>query len=74
MNRSYRAVTTAAVFFCVALAVVSGASGEQAGPTFYVEQNHLDLGTVVAGEIVTGIFVFHNEGSEDVRIIRAAPS
>ena len=39
-----------------------------------VEEPQLDLGTVVAGESVTATFIFHNDGPEDVNIIRAKPS
>ena len=74
MIRNLRAVAPAAVFFSVVMAVTNTSIAEDAAPSFYAEQTHLDLGTVVAGEVVPAIFVFRNEGSQDVRILRATPS
>jgi predicted secreted protein len=74
MIRDLRAVAPAAVFFCAMMAVSANLVAEKPAPSFYAEQTHLDLGIVVAGDVVTATFVFHNEGSEDVRILRAAPS
>ena len=74
MTRNLHAVAPAAAFFFALMAVCSQLIAEEAKPSFYAEQTHLDLGTVVAGEVVPATFIFHNEGSEDVRILRAAPS
>ncbi len=74
MIRILRAVAQPAVFFFGLMALANTSVAEDAAPSFYAEQTHLDLGTVVAGEVVTATFVFHNEGSEDVKILRAAPS
>ena len=38
------------------------------------EQVSLDLGTVRAGQDAVGTFVFHNDGAQVVKIIRAKPS
>jgi hypothetical protein len=56
------------------MVVTHVAVAEDDGPSFRVEQAALDLGTVVAGEAVKATFVFHNDGPEDVHIIRAKPS
>jgi hypothetical protein len=39
-----------------------------------VETAQLDLGEIVAGQAAVGTFTFHNDGPEDIRIIRAKPS
>jgi hypothetical protein len=74
MIRNLRAVAPAAVLFLTLMALSNTSIAEDPGPSFYAEQTHLDLGTVVAGEVVPAIFVFRNEGSKDVRILRATPS
>jgi hypothetical protein len=74
MIRDLRAVLPAAVLLCAMMAVSANLVAEKPAPSFYAEQTHLDLGTVIAGEVVSAIFVFHNEGLEDVRILRATPS
>lgn len=59
--------------FC-ALASFSFAQTPSQPASFTVEQSSLELGKVVAGQTVTATFVFHNDGPEDVHIIRAKPS
>lgn len=56
------------------LASLSFAQAPSQPSSFAVEQPSLELGKVVAGETVTATFVFHNDGPEDVHIIRAKPS
>jgi hypothetical protein len=43
-------------------------------PVLRVEQSNLDLGTIRAGQEAVGTFVFHNDGTTVVKIIRAKPS
>lgn len=74
MTSQLRAVAPAAVIFFAVLAVTAAAADENAAPTFRVENTELDLGTIVAGSEATATFVFHNDGPDDVRIIRAKPS
>jgi hypothetical protein len=74
MIRSHRVVAPAAALVCALLAVAVAAAAEDGKASFWVEDMSLDLGTVVAGETATGTFVFHNDGPEDVKIIRAKPS
>ena len=74
MMRSRRVVAPAAALVCALMAVALTADAEEDKASLWVEDTSLDLGTVVAGETVTGTFVFHNDGPEDVKIIRAKPS
>jgi hypothetical protein len=69
-----RAVAPAAAFLWIVMATTRPALTAPGGASFRVESASLDLGTVVAGETVEATFVFHNDGSEDVHIIRARPS
>ena len=74
MMRSLRAVVPAMALVCALTAVSLTAAAEDGRASFWVEQPSLDLGTVVAGESATATFVFHNDGPEDIHIIRAKPS
>jgi hypothetical protein len=74
MMQNLRAVAPAAALVCALMAVTHAAAAEDGGPSFRVEEAELDLGTVVAGQSVTATFIFHNDGPEDVNIIRAKPS
>ena len=60
--------------WCAQMAAAVTASAEDEKASFWVEKTHLDLGTVVAGETANATFVFHNDGADDVHIIRATPS
>ena len=61
----------AAVLFTV---IPAGAQGETVAQSFRVEQKAIDLGDVTAGQENRAVFVFHNDGDADVRILRAKPS
>ena len=74
MTRHSRAVALAAAFVFAGFAVTHLAVAQDRQPSFWVEEAELDLGTIVAGTIATATFVFHNDGPEDVHIIRAKPS
>jgi hypothetical protein len=74
MTRSFRAVAPAAALVFVLMAFAHFTDAEDAKTSFWVEEPNKDLGTVVAGESVTAAFVFHNDGPDDVNIIRAKPS
>jgi hypothetical protein len=74
MNQQLRAVAPAAALVFVSMAVVCAAVAEDGKASFWVEESSLDLGIVVAGDSVTATFVFHNDGPEDINIIRAKPS
>ena len=53
---------------------VAGVDAQSAEPTFRVENPRLDLGEIKAGSEVVATFVFHNDGPDDVKILRAKPS
>ena len=74
MTRHSRAVALATALSFIAIAPTLCFPEEDAEPTFWVESPELELGTVVAGSVATATFVFHNDGPEDVHIIRAKPS
>ena len=74
MIRGRRVVALAAALVCAQMAADVTASAEDEKASFWVEKTHLDLGTVVAGETANATFVFHNDGADDVHIIRATPS
>lgn len=74
MTRHSRAVALAAAFVCAGLVVNHVVAVEDPEPSFRVEEAELDLGTIVAGTVATATFLFHNDGPDDVRIIRAKPS
>lgn len=74
MTRDFRAVALAAAAFSFVLIVTSFASADEGQSSFRVEESELDLGTIVAGTVATATFVFHNDGPDDVHIIRAKPS
>jgi len=65
-----------ALVFTATLALAASAvtAGEPARAKFWVENDSIDLGTVVAGETASATFIFHNDGDTEVNIIRAAPS
>jgi len=74
MTRRPRAVALAAALLFAAFVVTHFAAAQEPQPSFWVEEAELDLGTIVAGTIATATFVFHNDGPDDVHIIRAKPS
>jgi len=55
--------------------VWAATAGAQIAPvTFSAEEDRIDLGEVKAGTEAVATFTFVNQGTEDVRIIRAKPS
>ena len=74
MTRHSRAVALAAAFLFSGFAFIHFAAAQDPEPSFRVEETELDLGTIVAGTVATATFVFHNDGPDDVHIIRAKPS
>ncbi len=74
MTRHFRAVALAAALVFAGFVVTHIAAAQDPEPSFRVEEAELDLGTIVAGTIATATFVFHNDGPDDVHIIRAKPS
>ena len=74
MTRHSRAVALAAAFAFAGFVFSQPAAAEDPRPAFSVEEAKMDLGTIVAGTTATATFVFHNDGPDDVHIIRAKPS
>ncbi|MEJ2582516.1 MAG: hypothetical protein P8127_12915 [Acidobacteriota bacterium] len=74
MVRVCHAATLAAAIFGSILSAPLSAADGNGNPSFRVESRELDLGTIVAGTVAEAVFVFHNDGPEDVHIIRAKPS
>ena len=74
MTRHSRAVALAAALLYPGFVVTQVAAVEDTEPSFRIEEAELDLGTIVAGTTATATFVFHNDGPDDVHIIRAKPS
>ena len=64
----------AAVLF-LAVAVVTPTSAlDDAKPSFWVENDSIEIGRVVAGRTASATFIFHNDGETDVHIVHATPS
>lgn len=61
------------VFLAAAIATPSAAL-EDAKPSFWVENESIKIGKVVAGQTATATFVFRNDGETDVHIVHATPS
>ena len=55
-------------------AALAFAAVSTAGAGFRVESDRLDVGQVKSGEDIVAVFVFHNDGPNPVRILRAKPS
>jgi hypothetical protein len=69
--------TTVVLFTAVLCGAVGSAAADDAtaeSTGFRVEEAALDVGDVRAGSQVVGTFIFHNDGDQDVKIIRAKPS
>jgi len=74
MSADQRAVTPVVVLI-LALLVAPALGSEEAGTAVLrVAETSLQLEPVVAGQTVLATFVFHNDGPEDIHIIRAKPS
>jgi hypothetical protein len=44
------------------------------GSALRVENDTIDVGKVIGGQPALATYVFHNDGSTDIRILRASPS
>jgi len=74
MTRHIHIVAQAAALVCSTFVITDIATAQDPEPTFRVEEAELDLGTIIGGTVATATFVFHNDGPDDVHIIRAKPS
>ena len=65
----------AAAVVILATAVVTPTSAlDDAEPSFWVENDSIEIGRVVAGHTASATFVFRNDGETDVHIVHATPS
>jgi len=72
MKNLSRGVMWAAV--CASLLTVAAAPVAEAQPAFRVESSELEVGPVTAGTTAMATFVFRNDSTAEVHILRAAPS
>ena len=65
---------SAALTLLFATAALATAADENAKPSLWVENDTIDVGSVVAGRTASATFVFRNDGPTEVKILRAAPT
>ena len=65
---------SAALALLFAAAAVATAADENAKSSLWVENDTIDVGSVIAGRTASATFVFHNDGPTEVKILRAAPT
>jgi hypothetical protein len=63
-----------AVVFLAAAAATPTSAIEGGKPSFWVENDSIEIGKVIAGRTASATFVFRNDGENDVHIVRATPS
>jgi len=64
----------AAVVFLVTAGVTPTSALEDVKTSFWVENDSIEIGRVVAGHTASATFVFNNDGETDVHIVHATPS
>ena len=64
----------AAVVFLVTAGVTPTLALEDVRTSFWVENDSIEIGRVVAGHTASATFVFHNDGKTDIHIVHATPS
>ena len=64
----------AVVVFMVTAVATPTSALEDAQPSFWVENDSIEIGKIVAGRKASATFVFHNDGETDVHIVHATPS
>lgn len=69
-----RSVLISALVLAAVLMIGDWAGAQSGSPTFSVENTRIDLGKIKAGTVAEATFVFHNNGPDDVKIIKAKPS
>ena len=73
MSSHIQKLGAAAVFLAAAVATPTSAL-DDAKQSFWVENNSIEIGKVVAGRTASATFVFRNDGETDVHIVHATPS
>lgn len=77
MKRIHWVTIVVVLVLVAALSSVVGAeteTTEKGVKGFWVEEAHIDLGSVVAGTDAIGTYIFHNDTAKEVKIIKAKPS
>ena len=64
----------AAVVFLAAAVAMPTSAIEDGKPSFWVENDSIEIGKVIAGRTASATFVFRNDGETDVHIVQATPS
>ena len=66
--------SAAVVLFLAAVVAAPISALEDDKPSFWVENDSIEIGKVVAGSTALATFVFRNDGETDVHIVHATPS
>lgn len=74
MILEFRSLAAALMLMAFAVNLPAQVDDEGADSTFRVEEASVHVGRVIAGNDITGTFVFHNDSDKEVKIIRAKPS
>ncbi len=73
MSSHIQKLGAAVVFLAAAVATPTSAI-EDGKPSFWVENDSIEIGKVIAGRTASASFVFRNDGETDVHIVQATPS
>ncbi len=74
MRDRFGTVLTVVVLFCAVASAPPVVAQDEGKTLFWVENSTVEIGKVIAGRPASATFLFHNDGPEDVHIIRAKPS
>ena len=74
MKDRFGTVMTVVVLVCAVVFTPPIVAQDEGKTSFWVEESTVDIGKVIAGRPASATFLFHNDGPEDVHIIRAKPS
>jgi len=69
-----RSVLTLVLLSVIVVAIGHQVEAQSSGPALTVENPKIDIGEIKAGSDAVATFVFHNNGPNDVQIIKAKPS
>ena len=64
----------AALVMIFAATAVTVAGDERVKSSLWVENDSIDLGSVIAGRPASATYIFHNDGPTEVKILRATPT
>jgi hypothetical protein len=64
----------AALVLIFAATAVTVAADEGVKSSLWVENDSIDIGSVIAGRTASATYVFHNDGPTAVKILRATPT